>query len=74
MGPTKEMANEYLARRNMVYDLLQDIPGVKSYMPGGAFYFFPDVKEYFGRGPIKNATDFCMYLLENVSVFLLAPC
>lgn len=72
LSPTREMADEYLARRNMVYDLLQDIPGVKSYMPGGAFYFFPDVSSFFGSSDgertIENATDMSMYLLEKYQV------
>ncbi len=72
LSPTQEMTNEYLARRNMVYDLLQDIPGVKSNMPGGAFYFFPDISSYFGSSDgehsIQSATDMSMYLLEKYQV------
>jgi len=72
LSPTKAMADEYLARRNMVYELLLEIPGVKTYMPGGAFYFFPDISSYFntsnGEITIKNATDLSMYLLEAYQV------
>ena len=53
----------------MVYDLLSEIPGVKSNFPGGAFYFFPDISDYFGKSDgettIQNATDLSMYLLEK---------
>jgi aspartate aminotransferase len=69
---TKAMTDEYLERRNMVYDLLQDLPGVKSYLPGGAFYFFPDISSYFGKSNgdtvIRSATDMSMYLLDQFHV------
>ena len=76
LGPTYAMAEAYLNRRNMVYELLQDIPGVKANMPQGAFYFFPDVSSYFGKSngsyTIQDANDFCMYILENAHVSLVS--
>ena len=72
MGPTRAMASEYLERREMVYNLLKEIPGVRSNMPDGAFYFFPDISDYFGKSDseisINNATDMSMYLLEKAEV------
>ncbi len=72
LKPTQAMAAEYRERRQMVFDLLNDIPGVKTYLPGGAFYFFPDVSTYFGKSDgettIENATDLSMYLLEKCKV------
>jgi len=71
-GPTKEMAEEYLYRRDMVYDLLQDIPGVQSNLPKGAFYFFPNIKSFFGKSngetTIQNASELCMYILNKAHV------
>ena len=76
LGPTYAMAEAYLNRRNMVYELLQDIPGVKANMPQGAFYFFPDVSSYFGKSngshTIQDANDFCMYILEKAHVSLVS--
>lgn len=66
-----DMASAYRKRRELVYNLLKEIPGVEVNYPQGAFYFFPDVKAYFGKGPIKNASDFCMYLLEEAHVSLV---
>lgn len=72
--PSYEMVKEYRARRDMVHGLLSEIPGVEVNMPGGAFYFFPNVSSYFGKSldgkEIKDATDLSIYLLEdsNVSV------
>ncbi|MEQ8575988.1 MAG: aminotransferase class I/II-fold pyridoxal phosphate-dependent enzyme, partial [Fulvivirga sp.] len=75
LGPTKEMTKAYHERRALVYDLLKDIPGVKTNMPTGAFYFFPDVSHYFGKKigerVIKNADDLCLYILEEAHVSLV---
>ncbi|MTI39702.1 pyridoxal phosphate-dependent aminotransferase [Fulvivirga lutimaris] len=75
LGPTKEMTKAYHERRALVYDLLKDIPGVKTNMPTGAFYFFPDVSEYFGKKSddkvINNADDLCLYILEEAHVSLV---
>jgi aspartate aminotransferase len=75
LGPTKAMAEEYFARRQMVFDLLNQIPGLKTIMPSGAFYFLPDVSSFFGKSTgnrvINNAGDLCMYLLEDAHVSLV---
>jgi len=75
LGPTKAMANEYLERRQMVFDLLNQIPGLRTVMPSGAFYFFPEVSSFFGKSydkwTINSAGDLCMYLLEDVHVSLV---
>jgi len=68
---TKEMAEAYLHRRALVFDMLREIPGWEVNMPEGAFYFFPNVKDNFNRGKIKNASDLCMYLLEDAEVSLV---
>lgn len=73
--PTHQMVAEYKKRRGIVYDLLKEIPGIKANFPEGAFYFFPDVSEYFGKSDgsltISNADDFCMYMLEKAHVSLV---
>lgn len=73
--PTMKMVEEYRKRRDIVYNLLKEIPGIKSNYPEGAFYFFPDVSYYFGKSDgktvIKNADDFCMYMLEHAHVSLV---
>ena len=69
---TKEMKESFLKRRNMLVRLLKDIPGIKCNIPQGAFYVFPDVSSYFDKSDgittIKNASDLCMYLLNNAHV------
>ncbi len=75
-GPSLEMTREYLRRRDLVADLLAGIPGIKNNMPRGAFYFFPDISHYFGKGDgetvIRDADDFCMYVLEHAHVSLVS--
>ena len=73
--PTREMAEEYKQRRKMVYDLLQEIPGLKTIMPTGAFYFFPEITAFlnksYGDYHIKTAGDLCIYLLSEANVSLV---
>ncbi len=75
LAPTLEMVKQYKERREIVYNLLKDIPGVKANYPEGAFYFFPDVSAYFGKSDgtktIKNADDLCLYMLEKAQVSLV---
>lgn len=70
--PTKDMVEAYRKRREIVYNLLKEIPGVKTNYPQGAFYFFPDVSSFFGKSDgsktIRNADDLCMYLMEKAQV------
>ncbi|MEN2284285.1 pyridoxal phosphate-dependent aminotransferase [Algoriphagus sp. SE2] len=73
--PSKEMAKAYFKRRELVMGLLKEIPGIKTHVPEGAFYFFPDVTAFFGKSAhghtINNADDLCLYLLEVANVSLV---
>jgi aspartate aminotransferase len=74
-APTAQMVSEYKKRREIVYQLLKEIPGVKTNYPQGAFYFFPDVSSYFGKSDgtktIKNSDDFALYMLETAHVSMV---
>ncbi len=75
LKPTQEMVEQYHKRRDIVYKLLKEIPGIKANYPQGAFYFFPDVSSYYGKSDgektIKNGDDFCLYMLEKGHVSLV---
>ncbi|MBL7871245.1 MAG: pyridoxal phosphate-dependent aminotransferase [Cyclobacteriaceae bacterium] len=75
LTPTHEMVKHYHKRRDIVYNLLKDIPGIKANYPQGAFYFFPDVSYYYGKSngerTIKNGDDFCLFMLEQGHVSLV---
>ena len=68
----KYMVDEFKERRDLVLNLLQDIPGFITKNVPGAFYFFPDISYYFGKTlqgqKIENATDLSMYILEKANV------
>ena len=72
MEPTKEMAAAYKRRRQLVLDMLAEIPGVKSNTPDGAFYVFPDMSAFFGKSDgettIKDADDMALYILSSAHV------
>lgn len=65
-----EVKAEYDLRRQTVFNRLQQMPGVTSYLPGGAFYCF-------ARFPIDDSDRFCRWLLEEFdyhgSTVMLAP-
>jgi aspartate aminotransferase len=75
LEPTKAMVEEYRNRREVVYGLLKEIPGIKANYPQGAFYFFPDVSAYFGKSDgsqrLRTDYDVCMYLLDKAHVSLV---
>ena len=66
------MVDEFRKRRDIVYDLMMDIPGFNVNYPKAAFYFFPDISFYTGKtlngSKINTADDFAMFLLENAHV------
>lgn len=71
----KYMRDAFKKRRDMVLELLNEIPGFVTNVPEGAFYVFPDVSALYGKtadwGPINNSKDLCMYLLEVAQVGLV---
>ena len=74
-GPLDEsikMCEAFKRRRDIVVDIVKDIPGLKFFVPEGAFYLFPDVSYYFGKSDgkttIKDATELTMYLLEHALI------
>lgn len=67
-----DMVQAFKQRRDLVIDLIREIPHFSINVPEGAFYVFPDVSYYFGKEVngvmINNATDLSMYLLEKAHV------
>lgn len=55
-----EVVSEYVARRNIMVDGLNSIPGVFCPKPKGAFYCV-------ARFPVDDAEKFCQWLLESFS-------
>jgi len=72
----KNMLTQFRKRRDYLIELMKEIPGVKTNVPGGAFYLFPDVSSYFGKSNgeniINDSNDLALYLLEKAHVALVA--
>ena len=70
------MKIEFHKRRDLMLDMLSKIPGIRTNTPDGAFYIFPDISHYFGKSDgertILNSNDFCMYILNDAHVALVA--
>lgn len=66
------MIDAFKSRRDLVYDLMKEIPGFKVLLPKAAFYFFPDISYYIGKTlngvEIKDSDDFAMFILEHAHV------
>ncbi len=67
-----EMREVFRRRRDLACDKIDLMDGFFVNKPAGAFYLFPDVSAYFGKGngdfSICNADDLCLYLLEKAHV------
>lgn len=72
---TYSMRDAFRQRRDMMVELLKEIPGIHVNVPKGAFYLFPDVSSYFGKKygdkTISNGPELCEYLLEVAHVALV---
>ncbi len=66
------MIDEFKKRRDIVFELMKEIPNFKVLLPKSAFYFFPDVSYYIGKTldgvEIKDSDDFAMFLLDKAHV------
>ena len=73
---THAMCVEFKKRRDLVVSKLREIPGIKTNVPDGAFYVFPDVSYYFGKKHgetiIHNTYDLSMFLLHTANVALVS--
>lgn len=70
------MCDAFKKRRDLVLSLMKEIPGMKTNVPDGAFYIFPNISSYFGKSynnyHIKNSSDLSMFLLEEGNVALVS--
>ena len=68
----REWKTEFDARRKLIVDLLNAIPGVTCSAPEGAFYAFPDISGLYGKTyggkVVKDSMDFADACLEQAKV------
>lgn len=67
-----DMAQAFARRRSLMLSLVDTLPGVRCFVPKGAFYILLDVNHFLGktyRGkPLLDSLDFAQALLEAVQV------
>lgn len=67
----REMMKGYIELRDKVVDGLRAIPGLTCAYPNGAFYAYPNVSHYFGRGGMNSASDVARRLLQEAHVVVV---
>jgi aspartate aminotransferase len=61
----EDMRLEYIQLRDHVVKGLRSISGIRCTLPEGAFYAYPNVSSFFGRGGVKSASDLAGKLLRE---------
>jgi aspartate aminotransferase len=69
------MKEQFTKRRRYVLERIAALPGVTCVPPGGAFYAFMNVADYFGRDfggtRVNDSTSFCLTALAHAHVALV---
>jgi aspartate aminotransferase len=63
-----EMRADYVKLRDRVLAGFKTIPGLNCTVPQGAFYVYPNVSAFLGKGGIKSASDLASKLLTEAHV------
>jgi aspartate aminotransferase len=63
-----EFRAEFIDLRDYMLAKLAEIPGITCTKPEGAFYVYPNVSAYIGKGGIKTATELATRLLHEAHV------
>jgi aspartate aminotransferase len=63
-----EFRAEFIDLRDYMLAKLAEIPGVTCTRPEGAFYVYPNMGAYIGKGGIKTATELATRLLHEAHV------
>ena len=66
-----EMRADYIKLRDRVLAGFETIPGLTCTVPQGAFYVYPNVKSFIGKGGIKSASDIAAKLLSEAHVVVV---
>ena len=61
-----EMMEKFTARRKLIHEGLNSLPGVECSLPGGAFYAFPKV-----TGTGMNGAEFCQKAMHEAGVAIV---
>ena len=64
----RAMYEAYVERREVIVPAINAIDGICCADPDGAFYIFPDISSFFGKGSIRDSQSFATYLLDEARV------
>jgi len=64
----RRMYDAYCERRAYLVPALNGIDGFCCADPDGAFYVFPDIRELFGRGEVRDSQSLANFLLDEARV------
>jgi aspartate aminotransferase len=66
-----EMREDYIKLRDRVLEGFKTIPGLTCTVPQGAFYVYPNISAFIGKGGIKSASDLAAKLLSEAHVVVV---
>ncbi len=66
-----EMRADYIKLRDRILEGFKTIPGLTCTVPQGAFYVYPNVKAFIGKGGITSASDLAAKLLTEAHVVVV---
>jgi aspartate aminotransferase len=66
-----EMRADYIKLRDRVLAGFKTIPGLTCTVPQGAFYVYPNVSAFIGKGGLKSAADVASKLLSEAHVVVV---
>jgi aspartate aminotransferase len=64
----REMRADYIKLRDRVLEGFRTIPGLSCTVPQGAFYVYPNVKRFLGKGGVRTASELASRLLSEAHV------
>ena len=66
-----EMRADYITLRDRVLAGFKTIPGLTCTVPEGAFYVYPNIGAFLGKGGVKTASDLAAKLLSDAHVVVV---
>jgi aspartate aminotransferase len=63
--------NEFEARRNLIVDRLNAVPGIECPIPDGAFYVFPNIEGLIEAGRFSSDAEVCDWFLNEAHVAIV---
>jgi aspartate aminotransferase len=66
-----EFRADYIKLRDQILAGFKTIPGLTCTVPQGAFYVYPNVSQFIGKGGIRSASDLAAKLLSEANVVVV---